>query len=247
MSTLNVYVGFDPREQKAFDVCEYSILKHATHRRQSDTKVIKLYSKDIPEYKRPHEPTQSTDFTYTRFFVPYLNNFYGYAVFVDCDFLFLDDIRKIVDNVDPLAAVSVVKHPLYIPNTQIKMDDIPQHQMWRKNWASLIVFNCDHPICRTLTPEYVNNKMPGRALHQFEWCGDDFLGSIPLDWNCLDGYYVVDKPKAIHYTDGGPWFDDYENKPFYKYSTYSHLWSKAQKTMLIEKGLELRDVTVRSV
>ena len=239
MSTFNVYVGYDPREQKAFDVCKYSIEKRSHI--YNDVKVHKLYSNNIVEYKRPKDPNQSTDFTYTRFFVPYLNNYKGFAIFVDCDFLFMDDINKIIDNLDTTKAVSVVHHPLYIPNTQIKMDDIPQHQMWRKNWASLMVFNCEHIECKTLTPEYINTKEPGRSLHQFEWCNDNYLGKLSMDWNCLDGYYMLDKPKAIHYTDGGPWFDDYKNKPFYKYSTYSNQWSQTYKSMMIEKGLELRD------
>jgi hypothetical protein len=98
------------------------------------------------------------------------------------------------------------------------MDGIPQHSMVRKNWASLIVFNNEHPSNRILTPEYINNLNVGSALHQFKWLSNSEIGSIPLNWNVLDDYYLIDNPKAIHYTDGGPWFDNYTN------TMYSQLW-----------------------
>ena len=212
MSTLNVYVGHDEREQLAYEVCEHSI------KTRSCANVIKLSSKDIPEYVREYN-LQSTDFTYTRFLVPYLNNYKGYAVFCDCDFLFLDDINKLLKYINLSKAVSVVKHPRYIPNSEIKMDNIIQVPYNIKNWSSLMVFNCEHKDCLNLTP-YSINVAPGSYLHQLQWTRDENIGSIPLDWNCLDDYYFLDNPKAIHYTDGGPWFEGYKN------TTYSKLWIK---------------------
>ena len=213
MNTLKVYVGHDPREQLAYDVCASSIA------RRSNVDIVKLSSKDIPEYTRPIEINQSTDFTYTRFFVPYLNKFKGWALFVDCDFIFLESPLEIFhDIVDPSKAVYICKHPQYIPNGEIKMDGIKQHAMWRKNWASLMLFNCEHPTIQKLTPDYINSVYPGRALHTFDWVHDEEIGSLPLEWNTLDNYYYLSKPKAIHYTDGGPWFDDY------KETMYSSHW-----------------------
>jgi hypothetical protein len=98
------------------------------------------------------------------------------------------------------------------------MDGIPQHKMPRKNWASLIVFNNEHPSCKKLTPEYINTIQPGRLLHTFEWVKDTDIGSLPLEWNTLDDYYHFQNPKAIHYTDGGPWFENY------KETFYSDIW-----------------------
>lgn len=220
MNILNIYVGHDQRENIAFEVCEHSI------KARTLANVIKLSSKDIPDYKRDYVQ-QSTDFTYTRFLVPYLNNYKGYAIFCDCDFLFLDDINKLLNYIDPSLAVSVVKHPRYIPNSDIKMDNITQVPYNRKNWSSLMVFNCEHELCKSLTPNVINTA-PGSFLHQFQWVPDNLIGSIPLDWNCLDDYYLLENPKAIHYTDGGPWFDSY------KVTTYSKLWMNEYNDMVFD-------------
>jgi hypothetical protein len=110
--------------------------------------------------------------------------------------------------INPDLAVSVVQHPSYNPNTEIKMDGVAQHRSLRKNWASLMVFNNEHPSNKILTPEYLNNHKPGLDFHHFKWLKDEEIGSIPLEWNCMDGYYHLENPKAIHYTDGGPWFGD---------------------------------------
>jgi hypothetical protein len=214
-----IFVGHDPREQEAFDVCEYSI------KARSFINVIRLSSKDIGEYTRPWYK-QSTDFTYTRFLVPYLMGFKGWAAFVDCDFLFLSDPSSILYENEHLKdyPVSVCKHPQYIPNSKIKMDGIEQHSMWRKNWASLILFNCDHPSNKVLTPDYVNTA-EGRDMHQFSWLDDSEIGSIPLNWNVLDDYYLIDHPRAIHYTDGGPWFENYQE------TTYSDMWKRERDNL----------------
>ena len=221
-----IFVGHDPREQEAFDVCKYSLVV------RTGAKVEKLSSADIPEYTRPREEKQSTDFTYTRFLVPYLMGFKGWALFCDCDFLFLSDPSSIMIENDSLKdyPVSVCKHPQYTPNTKIKMDGIKQHSMWRKNWASLILFNCEHPSNKILTPDYVNTA-EGRSMHQLSWLDDSEIGSIPLNWNVLDDYYLIDYPRAIHYTDGGPWFENYQN------TTYSDMWIRERDNMKVV-GLE---------
>jgi hypothetical protein len=85
-----------------------------------------------------------------------------------------------------------------------------------KNWASLMLFNCQHEANKALTPDYINKIEPGRKLHEFSWLQPDQIGSIPLDWNVLDDYYYLDKPKAIHYTDGGPWSELYQNTMYSK-------------------------------
>lgn len=203
----NVYIGYDKREDIAAEVCKFSILQRTD--KLCPPPVYYLKSQEIPEFVREREPQQSTDFTYTRFMIPFLNKYKGFSVFCDCDFLFQADIMDLVLSVDPEHAVSVVKHPQYVPRTPRKMDDIEQHSMHRKNWASLIVFNNAHPLNRNLTPELVNTLTPGRKLHQFAWLPQYAIGSLPLDWNTLDDYYHLENPRAIHYTDGGPWFHNY--------------------------------------
>ena len=217
--TFNVYIGYDEREDIAAQVCRYSILKRTDQ--LCPPNVYFLRSKDIPEFTRPKEPTQATDFTYTRFMIPYLER-YGekcdFSIFCDCDFLFQANIMALEYNFDKAKAVSVVKHPPYVPHTANKMDGIPQTPLVRKNWASLIVFNNKHPSNKKLTPEYVNTCNPGNQLHRFGWLDDSEIGSLTLEWNTLDDYYYLQRPKAIHYTDGGPWFENY------KKTMYSMEW-----------------------
>jgi len=209
---MSIYIGYDPREEIAYEVCKYSI------EQRSNIEVKKLYSKDIAEYSRNLGEPQSTDFTFTRFWVPLLSEQKGYSIFVDCDFLFLDDPQKLIDiaKSDPSKAVWLSKHPNYIPNSIRKMDNISQNSYYRKNWASLMVFNNSHPDCR-MSASYLNTYTPGIHFHKFTWT--ESIGSLPLEWNCLDGYYHLENPKAIHYTDGGPWFEGYED------TMYSDLWT----------------------
>ena len=219
--TFNVYIGYDEREDIAAQVCKHSILTRTDQ--LCPPNVFFLRSEDYPKFTRPKEPTQSTDFTYTRFLIPYIER-YGqgceYSVFCDCDFLFQANIIDLVYSVDPKHAISVVKHPPYIPHTKLKMDGMEQHIMRRKNWASLMVFNNKHPANKNLTLNYINNVTPGNRLHQFDWLKDTEIGSLPLEWNTLDDYYLLENPKAIHYTDGGPWFKNYE----YQQTMYSDRW-----------------------
>ena len=216
---MSIYIGYEPREELAYEVCKYSI------EQRSNIEVKKLYSKDIAGYARNFGEPQSTDFTFTRFWVPYLSDRKGYSIFVDCDFLFLDDPQKLIDfaKQDPSKAVWVVQHPNYIPNTDLKMDNIPQNRYYRKNWASLMVFNNSHPDC-LMSVKFLNWYRPGIHFHQFKWTEN--IGSLPLEWNCLDGYYHLENPKAIHYTDGGPWFEGYQN------TMYSSLWQEEHQRYL---------------
>jgi lipopolysaccharide biosynthesis glycosyltransferase len=217
LKPFNVYIGYDRREDTAAEICKYSIVRRT---KPIDITFLKL--EEIPELVRPREEKQSTDFTYSRFMIPYLEEYHGFSLFCDCDFLFLDDVRELSRMIDPTKAVSVVKHPMYIPNTLEKMDGVEQHTMPRKNWASLIMFNNSHPSNKKLTPELINTVQPGKVLHQFGWLDDSEIGSISLDWNVLDGYYELDNPRAIHFTDGGPWFANYRN------THYTPFWLSEQ-------------------
>lgn len=218
---MKVFIGYDEREKLAAEVCAYSLFKHLL---LGEPEVYFLKKDEIPEYNR-HIPgdKESTDFTYTRFLVPYLSNYEGTSIFVDCDFLFKADICELDFWMNDNSAVRVVKHPMYIPNSSVKMDGVYQHHMNKKNWASLIVFNNDHPSCKKLTPELINNYTNGRWFHQFGWCDESEIEALPLEWNCLDDYYYLEFPKAIHYTDGGPWFDEYQD------TMYSEEWKFYRK------------------
>ena len=214
-STLPIFIGYEEREHDAYEVCKFSIEYQNRRRKETGTwtwddhpDIIQLRSKSIPEYNRNHGEPQSTDFTFTRFWVPYMCDFKGFSMFVDCDFLFLSSPYELVNEIDTSKAVSVVQHPEYIPLGDIKMDGISQHRSFRKNWASLMIFNNEHPKNQILKPDYLNDHLPGLDFHHLKWLDDDDIGSLPMEWNCLDQYYHLADPKAIHYTEGGPWFVD---------------------------------------
>lgn len=222
---MKVFIGYDIREDIAFQVCEYSIKKH-----NSTAEVIPLKQKDLREsgiYTRAIDPLSSTEFTFTRFLVPYLSDYTGWAVFVDCDFVFVDDVKKLFDEADNKYAVMVVKHN-YSPSEGLKMDGCKQLPYPRKNWSSTILWNCGHPLNRKLTPDIVNTET-GQFLHRFQWLNDEKIGELQPEWNWLVNWYREPKdgsPKAIHYTEGGPWFKEYRRCQYHK------VWKQYLREML---------------
>jgi hypothetical protein len=204
---LQVFVGWDPREDIAWEVCRHSILSRTDPKEVVVKPLIQSELRQAGLYTREPDTKAATEFSLTRFLTPNLAGQKGYAIFVDCDFLFLTDIREVLTEVDPFKAVSVVQHD-YKPTEATKMDGCVQHAYPRKNWSSFMVFNLEHPAVRALTPNIVNTQTPAH-LHRFEWLKDEQIGSLDKGWNYLEGWYppTYDHLKAIHYTRGGPWFD----------------------------------------
>lgn len=211
MDPLRVYIGWDSREDIAYQVARQSLLKHAT----IPVEVIPIKVTDLVEqgiYTREIDPLATTEFTYSRFLVPHLAGFRGWAIFVDCDFLFHGDVAELRQYMDPAYAVLCVQHD-YQPKDSVKMDGKPQTAYPRKNWSSFMLFNCDHPSTRQLTVERVNAET-GAYLHRMQWARDEEIGSLPTGWNWLEGWYdkpAQGYPQAIHYTRGGPWFPDWQD------------------------------------
>jgi hypothetical protein len=229
---LQVFVGWDPREDIAWEVCRHSIMARTD---ADEVSVHPLIQADLREkglYHRPTDLKAATEFSLTRFLTPHLAGKEGFAVFVDCDFLFLTDIREVLATIDPTKAISVVKHD-YQPTEAVKMDGCVQHLYPKKNWSSFIVFNCSHPAIRALTPDVVNVAEPS-FLHQFKWLNESEIGELDKGWNYLEGWYppAYDKIKAIHYTLGGPWFDHKKKCDF------ADLWINEYEEYLREHALE---------
>ena len=204
---FQIYIGYDPREAVAFDA-----LAHSIRRRASIPVTIKpLVQKELREaglYTRARGPTESTEFSLTRFLVPALAGYRGWSLFMDCDMLCLADIAELAALQDPAKAVLVVKHD-YVPKTQRKFLDQVQTKYERKNWSSLMLFN--NELCRVLTPEYVNSAS-GLELHRFKWTEDARIGELPTEWNWLVTEYDHNPAaKLVHYTLGGPWFEPYRD------------------------------------
>lgn len=210
MAKLAVYIGWDSREDIAYQVARQSLLDHASI--EVEVKPIKLQELVRQGvYTREVDPLAATEFTYSRFFTPWLNNYEDWALFVDCDFLFFGDVAELLQYRDDSKAVCCVHHD-YRPKETVKMDGKVQTTYPRKNWSSCMLFNCAHPSTRQLTPDLVNAQT-GAYLHRMQWAADEEIGALPEVWNWLEGWSEPPAgglPKAVHYTNGGPWFKDWQ-------------------------------------
>ena len=230
MEPLKVYIGWDSREDIAYKVAKHSIEKYAS----VPVEIVPLKQEELrsnKDYWRPHDKLGSTEFTFSRFLVPHLNNYKDWALFIDCDFLFLDDIKKLFDQIDDRYAIMCAQHD-YTPKQGVKMDGQVQTVYPRKNWSSMMLINCAHPSNQQVTKEFVNDpEKDGKYLHRFSWLNNNEIGKISHEWNWLVGWYkeVVDGlPKALHYTEGGPWFKDYQR------CEYAVDWLLMEKSYLKE-------------
>ncbi len=213
-----VYIGWDSREDIAYQVCRHSLLRRSSE----PVAVTPLKQDDLCArglYQRPPDPLASTEFVYTRFLVPHLAGHDGWALFCDCDFLWLADIKHLIALADERYAVMCVHHDHRPPETT-KMDGRVQTVFPRKNWSSMVLYNCGHPANQTLTPALINHET-GAYLHQFQWLDDELIGAVPETWNWLEGW--CDKPArghpaAVHFTRGGPWFKEWMDVD------YAELW-----------------------
>lgn len=215
MNPLKVFIGYDSRETVA-----YHVLSHSIQSRASKPVMIAPVALDQLKgvYTRPRGPTESTEFSLSRFLVPYLSSFEGMSVFMDCDMLCRADLYELLEDVVYPAmnaspgyrwpAVWAAQHN-YVPKDAVKFLGNPQTAYPRKNWSSLMVF--DNARCSALTPDYVNSAS-GLELHRFMWLpSTEPVGELPLEWNWLVGEYERNpKAKMLHYTLGGPWFEGYE-------------------------------------
>jgi len=167
--------------------------------------------------------TFSTEFSHTRFLIPHLMDYKGWALFMDADMIFLSDIKDLMAHADEKYAVMCVKHHYPRATDYIKMDNRTQRIYTRKNWSSFVLWNCSHPANKYMTPERVNFQHGG-DLHGFSWLSDDLIGALPTTYNYISG--ISPKlpqnssganhgwPKVIHYTDGGPWFETCRDVPY---------------------------------
>jgi lipopolysaccharide biosynthesis glycosyltransferase len=206
VSLIRIFIGFDPRETVAWHVLVHSILRRAS-RPVSFTPLALSTLRGL--MWRERSPLQSTDFSFSRFLVPYLSDYEGWSLFMDCDMLVRADIAQLWDLRDERYAVMCVKHD-HRPHEDIKFLGAVQTKYEKKNWSSVMLFN--NKRCQALTPDYVNTAS-GLELHQFKWlASDDEIGELPTEWNHLVGYNAPNaEAKNVHYTLGGPYFREYAN------------------------------------
>ncbi len=220
---IKIFIGFDPRETIAYHVFAHSIQARASR----PVSIAPLMLSQLGRvFTRPRHALQSTDFSFTRFLVPHLCGYEGWAAFFDCDMLMLDDVAGLWQMRDERYAVQVVKHS-HVPVETTKFLGAAQTRYDKKNWSSVILFN--NARCRALTPEYVNTAS-GLELHQFKWLGDDrAIGALPQRWNHLVDYdppAPADDLSNLHFTTGGPYFSRTAN------CGYAELWHAERMRML---------------
>jgi len=213
---IKLVVGFDQRESIAYHTFCQSIIEYAS----APLTFIPLAINSLQEYKEIHKDG-SNDFIYSRFLTPYLNNFEGWAIFADGDMICQADIKELWNLRDESKALLVVKHN-YETKVSKKYLGNKNENYPRKNWSSVILWNCSHPKHRILTPEFIA-KQPGSYLHRFSWLDDSDIGELPKEWNWLAIEYPENKnAKLIHYTLGTPCFKEYKDSEMASiwYSTY---------------------------
>ena len=218
---MRVFIGWDSRENDAYEVCVHTLLKHSSMPldivplKQKQLRIRGLYTRE--------ETAVSTEFAFTILLTPHLSDYSVLSLFIDCYFLFTKDVAELYNMRDDQYALMCVKHD-YVPKDSVKMDGQKQVAYPRKNWSSCILWNCGHESNQILTPQIVNSEyVSGAFLHRFQWLDDREIGELPLEWNWLEGEY--DKPEnppaVIHYTNGGPWFEECQDVD------YADLWNES--------------------
>jgi hypothetical protein len=207
---IPLFIGYDPVESVAFHTLCHSIISRST----VPVSITPIGNTVLPKgfWWRERGRYDSTEFSNARFVVPYLMNYSGWAIFMDCDMIMLDDIEELWAQRDDRYSVMVVKH-CHVPREDKKFLGAIQTRYPLKNWSSLMMFNTSHPHCRSLTRSYINT-VSGLDLHEFAWTLPSFIGEIQGRWNELTvGPDETQHPEnerdvpisLLHYTRGGPW------------------------------------------
>ena len=204
---INIFIGYDHREAVAYHVCVNSIIRHSS----KPVSVTPLALQNMKDYQEKHTDG-SNQFIYSRFLVPHLMEYNGWAIFMDGDMLLREDIEKLWAQRDDSKAVMVVKHDYKTKMTEkylgAKNENYP-----RKNWSSVILWNCGHTANKGVTPEFIENAT-GAQLHRFTWLDDSLIGELPIEWNWLPDEFGSNlDAKLLHYTLGTPSFHDFATTP----------------------------------
>jgi lipopolysaccharide biosynthesis glycosyltransferase len=204
---IPIFIGYDPREAIAYHTCVNSIIRHATRPVAIHPVALNLFK----DYDETHTDG-SNHFIYTRFLVPHLMNWHGWAIFIDGDMIVRDDISQLWELKEMDKDVMVVKHD-YKTRMPVKYLGAKNEDYPRKNWSSVILWNCSSFPNRRLTPEFIQQST-GSFLHRFSWIDDERIGELPSEWNWLpDEYGANPEAKLLHYTLGTPCFHEFANTP----------------------------------
>jgi lipopolysaccharide biosynthesis glycosyltransferase len=204
---IPIFIGYDPREAVAYHVCSNSIVRQVSQ----PVSLNPLALRNLGFYVEKHTDG-SNHFIYSRFLVPHLMEHRGWAIFMDGDMLLRDDITRLWELRDPSKAVMVVKHDYQTRMTEKYLGSKNENYP-RKNWSSVVLWNCEHPANRALTPEFVQSAT-GAQLHRFTWLDDELIGELPKVWNWLpDEFGANPEAKLLHFTLGTPCFHEFATTP----------------------------------
>ena len=220
---IRVFAGYDPNEAAGYHTFCHSVMTRASE----PVSITPIIKNQFPEWQREGENNGATEFSFARFLVPYLCGYRGHAIFMDgADMLLKGDLAELEALRDPYKAVQVVKHD-YQTNasrkyvgTSMEADNLDYR---RKNWASVMLINCDHYSWRKMTPSVLLKGNMLEAL-SFSWVADQYIGELPIHWNWLvDEYGSSYDAKVLHWTQGVPLFKHYSHTP------HSDEWFKVLK------------------
>ena len=204
---INIFIGYDPREAVVFHICNNSLIRHSS----SPIAVTPLALNNLVDY-RETQHDGSNQFIYSRFLIPHLMQYKGWAIYIDGDMLLKEDIIKLWDLRDESKAVLCVPHN-YKTKTHEKYLGAKNSDYPRKNWSSVVLWNCSHPVNRIMTPDFVMQST-GAQLHRFSWIDDSLIGKLPIEWNWLpDEFGSNEEAKLLHWTLGAPCFHEYATVP----------------------------------
>ncbi len=201
---IRLMVGFDQRESVAFHTFVQSVIDKTS----VPISITPLVLSSLPGYSETHTDGSNT-FIYSRFLTPFLCGFQGWAIFADGDMICRQDLDALWKLRDDRFAVQVVKHDYKTKASQKYLGNKNENYP-KKNWSSVILWNCSHPKNRELTPEYVMSK-DGKFLHRFTWLDEADVGELPIEWNWLTTKYEDNySASLLHYTLGTPCFRAYQ-------------------------------------
>lgn len=221
---MKIFIGYDQREDAAYEVAAQSVRSFGhepTPLYEERLRYSGMLTRPVDtrgqRWDMNSSAPQATDFAIARFWVPLLAHS-GWALFADCDTVFLRDPDELEKVMDERYAVMVVKHMLKNFGGTTKMDGQAQSAYPRKLWSSVALYNCDHPANRRLNLQMLN-QWPGRDLHAFKWLADEEIGALSPEWNWLVGLQPKpEQPAIAHYTLGTP------NMPGHEHDDHAEIW-----------------------
>lgn len=204
--SINLHCGYDAREHEGWE----TFISSVRRRTSAAVNFVRMGAMDMP--------VGTNEFTYSRFLTPWMCGYRGHAIFCDAsDMIMLADVAELDALFDPQFAVQVVQHPNYSTKHRMKYVGTDMHcpnrDYARKNWASVMLMNCEHPYWRPIEPRSLVN-VAGLSLLQFGGLKPNEIGKLPDEWNRLvDEGQPVEGAKVCHWTAGIPLFEHYRNAP----------------------------------